>query len=486
MSRRIFKDIEEAISREVRRITFHEDRTVDETILQQTFDPFTGEVVETPIEADYYDSSADTSHRQYPHFFVRLLKSREDRFTGREVGAYDGKFFCEQPVNNGFVTSRTKGYEILIYNVDGDIDPGNIFKTNSFQIAKAQSGHWLRILSGLNQGTYIISNVTPKSSGAHEIELSSDLVVDLPEIHFDSSTRIITFTESFDLSTAKVGDVFEDASTNTFNILSIDLSSLKIEIDGTTSPDTNQGAKITRSGNVLQNDDTSLVAFAVLDPTIPIEKLYGTAETITEGRDAPIPLDLYYMVRIDSKERDTHIEVLNRIWEEFNPPRSAIPVVVRTAESAQELLTEDVSAGGSSTIKVGNNSDFNINDRIYIIDDFHPTKGSDGGFESIFQAQIIDKVGTTDIVLSNTVPDTFTVDSGAKIVSNANYYLHFFHFVDHITKDIEGAQYWVHEFTFWIQTWVDRFGEPTTYESIVYDISTPIEDMDGNVIIGDL
>jgi hypothetical protein len=46
MSRRIFLDIEEALSREVRRISFHEARTVDKVVLKETYDPFTGEIIQ--------------------------------------------------------------------------------------------------------------------------------------------------------------------------------------------------------------------------------------------------------------------------------------------------------------------------------------------------------------------------------------------------------------------------------------------------------
>ena len=74
MSITVFKDIEEAILREVRRITFHDTRTADKIVLEDTFDPFTGEIVQVPIEPSLYDSSADTGHIQYPHFFVKLQK----------------------------------------------------------------------------------------------------------------------------------------------------------------------------------------------------------------------------------------------------------------------------------------------------------------------------------------------------------------------------------------------------------------------------
>jgi hypothetical protein len=61
-----------------------------------------------------------------------------------------------------------------------------------------------------------------------------------------------------------------------------------------------------------------------------------------------------------------------------------------------------------------------------------------------------------------------------------------FHFVDHVTKDVEGSQYWVHEFTFWVQIFVDRLEAPAEYSTIT-EINTPIENIDdGNIIIEDL
>ena len=135
MSRRIFLDVEEALSREVRRITFHDYRTQDKIVLQDTFDPFTGEVIQAPIEADFYDSSADANHIQYPHFFIRLMKTREDIYTGRVVPQY-GKWI-QTPIQ-----TAPGAYEIVFTSSDALITAvGNTLTTTIFQIRKAQPGH---------------------------------------------------------------------------------------------------------------------------------------------------------------------------------------------------------------------------------------------------------------------------------------------------------------------------------------------------------
>jgi hypothetical protein len=59
-----------------------------------------------------------------------------------------------------------------------------------------------------------------------------------------------------------------------------------------------------------------------------------------------------------------------------------------------------------------------------------------------------------------------------------------FHFVDHVTKDVEGSQYWVHEFTFWVQFWVDRLEQAKDITAVT-DIATDIEDIDTQVILSD-
>src|SRR3990167_5267290 len=135
MSRRIFSDVEEAISREVRRITFHNYRTIDKVVLQDTFDPFTGELVANPVEANFYDSSADTNLIQYPHFFVRLLRTREDIYTKRVIPQY-GRWISTQ------VSTSPKAYEIIVSGSDGIITtPGNEITTSLFQIRKVQAGY---------------------------------------------------------------------------------------------------------------------------------------------------------------------------------------------------------------------------------------------------------------------------------------------------------------------------------------------------------
>jgi hypothetical protein len=60
-----------------------------------------------------------------------------------------------------------------------------------------------------------------------------------------------------------------------------------------------------------------------------------------------------------------------------------------------------------------------------------------------------------------------------------------FNFVDHNTKDVDAAQYWVHEFTFIVQTWIDRLESASQYDGVVQRIGTPIENLEGTIIIDD-
>lgn len=482
MSVRILRDIEEAISREVRRITFQDERTPNLTVLKDTFDPITGENVALPIEANFYDSSADTRQIQYPHFFVKLLRMREDRFSKRVEPAY-GKIYTS------YVQSSPKAYEIVIYSSDGIISAaGNDLTTTAFKIKSVQPGYLLRLLSGNNVGTYIIESVTPSNFGPHTITVSNNLILNIKELGFETETRQVSFLTPIDLNTVKVGDVFTDSTNTSWNITAINLDLNKITIDGSSEPSLAIGSKISRIGPVFQNQDLTMVKFSVMDSSKPITTASGCSKSDTAvAIDASIPVDIYYLVRIDSKERDSHIDVANRMWEEFNPPRTALPTIVRSKLSVDQKLITDVTAGGSDTIEVESNSDYIVGDSVFIFDELTPTKAVDGkGFQEVFSAKIVGKVGNTQLVLSKEVPDTFTVYNTTRVVSNAEYKLLMFHFIDHITRDVEAAQYWSHEFTFWVQAWVDRQGEPTQYDGIIQKISLTGELLpDENIIFED-
>lgn len=482
MSVQIFRDVEEALSREVRRITFNNQRTPSRIVLQDAFDPFTGEVIQVPVEPSFYDSSADANNVQYPQFFIKLLKSREDRFTGRVV-PQDEKWI------QSYITSSPQIFQTIVSSVEGSIvAPGNSLTTTLFQIRKVQPGQMLRLLNGNNKGTYFIDTIVINNSGPHTITLKQDLLLNLPTLLFDIDTRVAVFTAPVDLNTIKISDVFTDSLNNTFNVVAIDTAHNKITLDGITSPSLSLGAKITRVGNVLTAADPSVVSMVIMDPTKPVKAvgLQGATAVTSNVTMLPpqIPIDAYYLVRIDSKERASHIDVLNRIWEEFNPPRTGLVTLIRSNLSVETNLKVDVTSGGSTTINVGDNSQYNLGETVFIIDDFKPTKTDDGKLEIPFSSKIIAKSSTDSLVLQNTVPDTYTVANNTKIVSNAEYYNHMFHFVSHITKDVEGSQYWVHEFIFWVQVWVDRLGKPEN-TGVVQDVGIKYENMSGTVLISD-
>jgi hypothetical protein len=478
MSVRILRDIEEAIDREVRRITFHDDRTIDFRVLKDTFDPITGENVVLPLEANYYDSSADTRQIQYPHIFVKLLKMKEDLTSGRVVPQYGNNISVA-------VSTAPRAFEQILYTSDGLISaPGNTIGTGIFKIKKVLPGYLLRVLSGNNIGTYKIATVVPSNLGNHVITVAPELVENLSALGFVESSRTVTFLTAVDLNTVKIGDVFTDSLNNDWNIIAVDPERSSIVIDGTSDPDLLEGGKISRVGDVFQQADLSLLKFSVMDPTKPITTSGGCAATSASTTVSPsIPIDLYYLVRIDSKERATHIDIANRMWEEFNPPRTALPTIVRSKLSADQKIIEDIASGGSNTVKVEDNSNYNIGDPVFVFDELTPTKKENGqGFQDVFTAQVISKTGTDTLVLSKTIPDTFLVENAARVVSNATYYLHMFHFMDHVTKDVEGAQYWSHEFTFWIQVFIDRQGTPVEQDGVIQKIEISGDDIDGNVI----
>jgi hypothetical protein len=481
MTVRLIADVEEAISREVRRISFHSPRTVDRTVLKEVFDVLTGEIVQMPIEASFYDSSADATSIDYPHFFVRLLKTREDRFSGRVVPQY-GKY-----VSKPILTSP-RAYEIILYQGDGSIPiAGNDLKTGTFRISKVQVGNLLRILSGPNIGTYKVSAVIKDPMGNHTITVSNDLLTSLPTLSFNSNSRVVSFTSPVDLSTVKVGDNFIDSTLTSFPITAIDAPHSQITLGSTGSPSTLINSKINRPGNVFAVDG-SLITYSVMDASKPVTApSLCTNTTNNELYDPQVPLDLFYLVRIDSKERDDHIAIANRIWEEFfNPPRTALSVLVRSKLSAEQALAVDVTTGGSTTIDVGDNTNYNVGETVFVIDDFNPTKSSKGRFDEPFSAKVVDKISSNQLVLDKTVPDTFKTQNNTKVVSNAEFHLYMFHFVDHVTRDVEGSQYWVHEFQAIVQVWIDRQGDPDEFSGVIQKISTPIEDLESNVLASDL
>lgn len=587
MSERIFFDVEEAISREVRRITFDDKRTTSETVLRDVFDVFTGELIHVPVEAQFYDSSADTNLIQYPHFFVRLLKTREDRFTGRVIPEYGKNVYYTVPTSPA-------AYFIVLTDNDGAIaSPGNTFTTSVYQARKIQTGYFLRIMSGNNIGTYTITSFSIAGNGVTTITVSNTLVANLPSLYYEEATSSITFTAPVDLNTVKIGDHFVDSLSNVFTITNIapfDTGAMYVTISGTGTPSLLAGGSLVRIGNPFTTADTSPLVFLIMDPSQPVSINYGSSGTLPTygniaGISPEIPLDLYYLVRIDNKERLDHIQVLNRMWEEFNPPRTALPIVERSYNSFDQPLAQSISSGGSNIVWVADTTGYNLGDPVFVINDFHPTKTVQGDdFERPFSANIADIIpsnptptvlfsnliitnivgnvitlGVVDfgdtlavgndtigystnnytpvdlstvtpgtilvynpqgqgpsstsittvitavdnlnsavtvefvgtlqtynlinitnpsngqLILDQVVPDMYTTWNNSKIISNAQFRLFMFHFVDHVTKDIEGAQYWVNEFTFWVQVWVNRLEEPqkdTTVDRISLSVDT--------------
>lgn len=481
-SRRIFNDIEEALAREIRRISYHDSRTIDKTILRETYDPFSGEIIEGAIEPEFYDSSADAGVVQYPHIFIRLMKTKEDRTSGRVVPQY-GQWL------EAVVTTSPKAYEIVLSNSSALIPVvGNDITVTAFQIRKAQVGHLIRLQEGNNKGTYTISSITISNTGDHTITVSNTIVDDLGALTFSNTDRIVKFSGYVDLSTVKIGDDFIDSGSNVFSITAVDSARGQLTLGGVTTPLSSQGGQVTRTGDVFTSTDLVAVRFLVLDPTKPIKTatvcgdVDGTSETV--GVSPPIPIDAFYMVRIDSKTRENHIDILNRVWEEFNPPRTALPVIIRSALSADQLLTADIPIGGSSTISVEDSSKYNVGEPVFVFDDLLPVGTLDANGSRPFDAKVLDILPNNQILLDKIVPDSFKLNNTARLVSNSQFALLMFHLEDHLTKDVEGSQYWVHEFTFWVQLFIDRNEQYNNVESGVLEegvVSKSVTGIEGTI-----
>jgi hypothetical protein len=483
MSRTIFLDIEEAIAREVRRITSQDFRTIDKIAFKTTYDPFTGEEVQRPIEPSFYDSSADAAAIHYPHFFIKLLRSREDRFSGREIPLY-GRYWITNKIYG------PKTYEVITQASDGFINAvGNTLTTGILKIALVLPGQLIRILNGNNKGTYIVDSVVKDALGNHQINVSDVLVNTLPAFQFDPTTRVAFFAQAVDLSTIKVGDQFIDADSTVFSILSVEPDNGKIELDGIDLPNVSEGASITRLGDIFTQVDTTALSFLIMDPNKPVSKLgqdCGIGSAANVAANPEVPLDAYYLIRIDSKTKQNHTMILNRMWEEFNPPRTALPVIRRSAISARSDVMADLSIG-DSVVSVKNEdwANFNLGDKIYIYDDLSPSKRSDGdGFERPFEAKIISKPALGQLELDTPLDKEFLLTRCPKLVSNADFFMYMFHFVDHVTKDVDGAQYWVHEFTFWVQFWIERQGTGKEITTVT-DVGFTLEDNDPDVDVDD-
>lgn len=210
-SRQTIKDMEEALKREIRRLTTHYPQTKTNTGSQTTYDVFTGDVNQVSLKANFYDESSNPNNIQYPRVDVRFEEVAEDRESGRMISLWE---------------ARNTDYNQLVW-VNQDrlpvyyrITSGNegITSGNSFLIASAKTklvsaGNILSILTGNNQGRYRVFSVDYISN---VITLDPTLVSGIDAMSYNPQTRKLYLLNPTDLSAVKAGDVFEDANSTRF------------------------------------------------------------------------------------------------------------------------------------------------------------------------------------------------------------------------------------------------------------------------------
>jgi len=467
---RIIEDIEEALSREVRRMVFFERRQRGNpgVTFREMFDPFTGEFVRKPIEPRFFDDTADSLISTSPRFTLELLKLYEDLETSRLVPAIGNE--CVEALSSpGAYATLFGGNDLLTTNGG----TSSTVTLNNRKIRSLTTDHWLRILSGENQGTYRIDSISLVGNGPHTLTLSNDLLTDLPTFKYNPASGILAFDTTVDLTAVKAGDALEDIAANSIIITAVNASDSSLAVAPGSILVSGQGAKITRSGDVLQGDDSGDVQYyLILDPSQPVS---GKSTTYRK-RSYPIPYTFVYFVKISSRERDDHNAIANRMMQVFNPARGTLPTIVRSDESFESETIKGILAG-DTTIFVEDATHFYVNEKVRLFDNLD--LGEELTIESV-------NVASNTVTFTTPVTKTYVYDNCPRLVSN--YQLCYFErdFRNHITENKQSEQFWIHRFTYRIEGWIDSripdYSTEQTFEDVgdVNFVEYVMEDMEGN------
>lgn len=467
----ILEDIEAAISREIRRITFfsrNQRKDGFEGSLRESYDPWTGELVRIPIEPRFYDDAADAMISTSPRFSVSLLKLYEDLESKRLLPAVGNEDLeclpgpgAYEPVIGSCFAKTT----------DGGSD--SVVELTHRHIRQVQAGHWLRITTGNNQGTYIIDSINLIGNGPHEITLSNDLLQNLSDFMYNKDAGILTLIDFVDISAVKAGDEFVDAASNVFTITAVNPSTPSLAVAPGSAVVNGSGGTIRRVGDVLQNDDAGEdQGIMILDPSKPVA---GKATKYAK-RSWQIPYNFLYYIKIASRERDDHIRIADRVMQVFNPPRGSLHVVTCTNLSATTELKADVAVG-TKTILVEDSSKFYPNERFRICDNF-----------DIGEELTVERVNNASNSITVVTPPTksYKVDDCTRLISNYVLCVLERDFTNHVVEDKEDRQFWVHRFTYRIEGWIESRIAPYTTEQTFEEVGdvnfvqAALEDFDEN------
>ena len=408
MARQVVKDIEEALKREVARLTTHYPQTRTNRGSQTTYDVFTGEVKELPLTAHFYDESSNPSVIQYPRVDVRFEEISEDRTSGRMISVWEARNtdYNQLAWPN---QDRPPVYFRLVSGADG-LTSGDNFIITAAASKHTESGNILSILTGNNKGRYKILSVD-WTTGI--LTLDPTLISSLATLSYNENTRKLYLLDPTDLSAVKAGDVFEDASSTRFPILNVKADKRELYLGGTGTPSLVAGASILRDGDVLSNIDISAVKYVIMDADRPL--IYEPCNSpITEAWDTEnyaTPFDYFWAVEIKNKERQAHISIADRITETIiNRTRRALDILLRSPDSAESNIIEGPNLGEANVFRIDDASKMSVNDSVYIANKFHISDNN----------QIIDIDYTTNtITLRFDVPAEFNLENKSVLVTEA-------------------------------------------------------------------
>jgi hypothetical protein len=408
-SRQTIKDMEEALKRDIRRLTTHYTQTKTNTGTQTTYDVFTGETLPVTLKAHFYDESSSPSNIQYPRVDVRFEEIAEDRESGRMISLWE---------------ARNSDYNQLVW-VNQDKPPvyfritsgneamtsGDNFIISSAKTKLVSSGNTLSILTGNNKGRFRVLSV---DYIGNVITLDPTLVSNIETVSYNPQTRKLYLLDPTDLSAVKAGDVFEDANSTRFPILNVRHDKRELYLGGAAEPVLVAGASILREGDVLSNIDVSAVRYVVMDTNRPL--IYQPCDSqVTEGwitENYATPFNYFWTVEIKNKERQSHTSIADRFTETVvNRTRRALDILLRTPDSAESNVIDGPSLGSANVLTVKDASKMCVNDSVYLVNETGISKNN----------QIVDiDYATNQVMLRFSIPLEFNYQNEAILVTQAD------------------------------------------------------------------
>lgn len=467
--RQVIKDIEEALKREIRRLTTHYPQTKTNTGTQTSYDVFTGEVEPLAIKAHFYDESASPSTIQYPRVDVRFEEIAEDRDSGRMISLWEARSTDYNQLV--WVNQNKPPVYFRITSGSEGLTSGDSFLISNFKTKLVSAGNIIAILTGNNKGRY---NVLSVDYINNIINLDPTLISSIENMSFNPDTRKLYLLDPTDLSAVKAGDVFEDANSTRFTILNVRQDKRELYLGGEGEPSMVSGATILRDGDVLPNIDVSAIKYVVMDANRPL--MYQPCDSqATEGwitENYATPFNYHWAVEIKNKERQSHISIADRFTETvIIRTRRALDIILRSQDSAESAIKAGPELGMSNIVSVTDASKMCVNDSVYVVNDYGISENN----------QIVDiDYSTNQVMLRFNLPLSFNCNSNAVLVTQAVLKLWGMYLID--GNGIMGQDslnsFFRQEYRFRIEGWKEDEASETAVSGITEVIVDP-ESFDG-------